>query len=141
MTTAGASTNVPVDVIDLYPTILEMAGAPLPAGQTIDGVSWVPLLRGEQNFERGPLYWHFPHIVTSAKRFPGRSTHFVGVTRQGDWKLLLSYEDESMELFNLADDIGEANNLADAQPERALQMKRDLHSWLKDVGANMPIRK
>ena len=141
VTEPGRVTDVPVDLKDLFPTILEMVGAEIPSGQVHDGVSWVPLLRGEENFERGPLYWHYPHIVNPRPRFPGRDTHFVGVARQGDWKLILSYEDDSMELFNLRDDIGESNNLAKTHPERAQQMKRDLQTWLRDIGANMPRKK
>ncbi|MDV7392444.1 sulfatase-like hydrolase/transferase, partial [Arthrospira platensis SPKY1] len=89
VTEPGSVTDVPVDIIDLFPTILEMVGAEIPAGQVHDGVSWVPLLRGEENFERGALFWHYPHIVNPRPRFPGRNTHFVGVARQGDWKLIL----------------------------------------------------
>lgn len=134
-------TDAPVDLIDLYPTILEIAGASLPKGQVIDGTSLVSLLRGDESFKRGPLYWHYPHIVTPNKRFPKRNTHFVGVTRQGDWKLILSYEDDSLELYNLREDLGETTNLAASQPERAQQMKADLQKWLNSVGARMPTRK
>ena len=66
----------------------------------------VPLLKGDTDFERGPLVWHYPvgvpHIAHSK---PG------SVIRKGDWKYLHFYEDGRRELFNLKDDIGETKNL------------------------------
>ena len=55
--------------------------------------------------------------------------------RDGDWKLIQHYEDGRPELFNLANDIGETNNLAVREPKRAEQMSRSLASWRRQMGA------
>ena len=58
--------------------------------------------------------------------------------RKGDWKLIEWLEDGSVDLFNLADDPGEQNNLAGVMPEKVQALRDELHGWRKDVDANMP---
>jgi len=128
VTTAGSTCAVPVISTDFYPTLLELAGLPLKPQQHKDGVSLVPLLRGGKQLDRDAVYWHYPHYGNQGG-FPG------GAIRQGDWKLLENYEDGSVQLYNLADDIGERNNLAQQQPERVAQMRAKLHEWYKQVDA------
>jgi len=57
--------------------------------------------------------------------------------RQGDLKLIEFYDD-SLELYNLKDDIGETNNLAEAMPDKANELRARLHAWRNSVGAKMP---
>ena len=78
----GAVSDVPVISTDLYPTILEMAGVPQRPEQHQDGVSLVPLLKGENHLDRKALFWHFPHYSNHGMQSPG------GAIRQGDFKLL-----------------------------------------------------
>ena len=47
-------------------------------------------------------------------------------------------EDGSVDLFNLAEDVGEQNNLATAMPEKAKALRSQIHQWRQDVDANMP---
>ena len=56
----------------------------------------------------------------------------------GDWKLIEFFEDGRRELYNLRDDVGEKNNLAAAQPERANDLHAKLAAWRKQIGAPMP---
>lgn len=53
--------NLYVTSPDFYPTLLEAAGLPFMIDQHVDGKSFMSLLKGEQNFERGPIFWHYPH--------------------------------------------------------------------------------
>ncbi len=126
----GQVNDIPVTSTDFYPTMLEMAGIdPLPE-QHLDGKSFLSLLTGNGiQWEREPLFWHYPHHSNQGGR-PG------GVIREGDWKLIEFYEGEVLELYNLATDIGEQNNLAADQPEKVEEMKGKLHSWLKEVSAD-----
>ncbi|KPK33897.1 MAG: hypothetical protein AMJ65_19085 [Phycisphaerae bacterium SG8_4] len=80
--------------------------------------------------DRQALYWHYPHYYPT--------TSPVSSIRMGDWKLLEYFEDNRIELYNLAGDIGEHNDLANRMPEKAEQLRRDLHAWRKDVDAQMP---
>ena len=60
--------------------------------------------------------------------------------RDGDWKLIRFFEDERLELYNLAADPGETRNRAGAEPARAAAMRQRLDAWLQDVGAVLPQR-
>ncbi|WP_182865329.1 sulfatase [Rhodopirellula sp. JC639] len=122
------SCDVPVVSTDFYPTLLELAGLPLLPEQHLDGVSLVPLLKGKTESERDAIYWHYPHYSNQGG-FPG------GAIRVGDWKLVERYEDGAVHLYNLADDIGERDDLADQHAERVAKMRSMLHSWYQDVDA------
>ena len=107
---AGSTSDVPISSIDIFPTLLQIAGAALPKGREIDGESLVPLLRQTGKLKRNALYWHYPHYVLSGTPY--------SIIRAGDWKLIRHYESGSLELFNLADDLGETVNLADRMPQK-----------------------
>jgi hypothetical protein len=58
--------------------------------------------------------------------------------RVGDWKLIEWLEDDSAELFNLATDLSEKNDIAAQHPEIVRQFRERLHAWRKETSANMP---
>ena len=128
---AGTECDAPVISQDLYPTLLELAGAPVPKDQAIDAVSLVPLLDRKGSLPERPLFWHYPHYSNQGGR-PG------GAMRAGTFKLVEFFEDSKVELYDLATDPGEERDLAAAQPERAAEMTRRLHRWRESVGAQMP---
>lgn len=115
----------PICSIDLYPTIAAAVNAEVE--QQVDGVDITPLLRGE-TLEREALYWHYPHYSNQGG-IPG------GAIRMGDYKLFERYEDGRVHLYNLAEDIGELNDLAEQEPERVTVMREKLHAWYKEVDA------
>ena len=126
----GAVCDEPVISTDFYPSILEMAGLPSLPGQHVDGVSFVPALKGEP-FERKAIYWHFPHYSNHGMQSPG------GAIRLGDYKLLEYFENNTVQLFNLKEDSGEQKDLARAQPKKASDMLSMLQAWRKEVSARM----
>ena len=121
----------PVTSTDFYPTMLEMAGLPLMPKQHIDGVSLMPLLKNEGKLKRKAIYWHYPHYHGSGNR-PS------GAVRAGDYKLIEWYEDNSVELYNLRDDMGEKHDLAKEMPEKAAELRSMLRKWRKQMKAKMP---
>lgn len=121
----------PVISTDFYPTILDMAGLQRDPSQHMDGISLTPLLEGEPTLDRENLYWHYPHYHGSGAR-----PH--GAMRSGDWKLLEFYEDNSIELYNLAEDMGELNETSADEPELAAAMREQFQQWRKEVNAQMP---
>lgn len=123
--------DVPVISTDFFPTMLEMAGLPLKPGQHQDGQSLTPLLRENGNFSRDAIFWHYPH-------YHGSGNKPSGAVRAGDFKLIEWFEDGSIELYNLKDDIGEKNNLAEKMPVKTAQLKKMLHTWRIEMGALMP---
>ena len=127
----GTISDVPVTGTDFYPTILEMAGLPLKPEQHTDGVSLAPLVKGETALDRDAIYWHFPHYSNHGMQSPG------GAIRSGDFKLLEYFENGTVQLFNLKDDIGETTDLAKSLPQTANALRAKLHAWRDEVGANM----
>jgi arylsulfatase A len=125
----------PVICTDFFPTILELCGLganaqPAPAGP-LDGVSLVSLLRQPQShLRRDTLFFHYPHYYPT--------TTPVSAVRAGDWKLLEYFEDNHVELYHLRDDPGEHHDLAPEHPERADQLRAELHAWRTKVGAQLP---
>jgi arylsulfatase A-like enzyme len=128
VTTPGSVSHEPVISTDFYPTILELAGLPLRPGQHQDGLSLVPLLKGETALGRDALFWHYPHYGNQGG-FPG------GAVRMGPWKLVERYEDGRVHLYNLDDDPGERHDVAEGHPSRVADMKDRLHAWYREVGA------
>ncbi len=132
ITQMGSICNVPVTSHDFYPTILQLAGLPLDPKQHVDGLSLLPLLKGEANLERNALFWHYPHYHGSTWT-PGTAI------RSGGWKLIEFFEEDKIELYNLNEDIGERNDLALDYPGKAQELKKLLHNWQKEIGAKMPV--
>lgn len=140
VTEPASKSNALVQTIDFFPTFLEILGASKKDSQRLDGVSLVPILGGRKESLRGEAFWHFPHFVNLSKRRPvNRISPYVGVLRQGDWKLMLHYSDESVELYNLSQDIGEEHDLSWDLPEKATAMKGRLKKLLEEYGARMPV--
>jgi arylsulfatase A-like enzyme len=130
----GSTCSEVVTSTDFYPTMLQMAGLPLKPEQHLDGVSLVPLLKNEGRLNREAIYWHYPHYHGSGNR-PS------GAVRAGDYKLIEWYEDDSIELYNLKNDIGEKHNLADQMLRKAAELRQMLHTWRKQMKAKMPASK
>jgi len=104
--------------LDLMPTMLELAGAEVPKGHRLDGVSLVPVLLEGKSVGTRQLFWN------------GRAM------RDGAWKLLIDGKGaEGAGLYNLEEDIGEQNNLAEKYPERAQAMLEAIEAWKEDVAA------
>lgn len=125
---------------DYYPTILEMAQIEIPKShQVIDGESFIPLLtsKGRNPANGRSLYWNYPH--NWGPTGPG-----IGATcsvRTGDWKLIYYYETGDKQLYNLANDLGEANDLSDKNPKMVKKLSANLGKYLRRVGAQRPIFK
>ena len=124
--------RTPTMNIDFYPTFVEVVGAKLSARQRIDGVSILPLLQGE-GISRDTLCWHYP---LSKPHFLGG--HSSGAIRSGQWKLIEFFEDQRLELYNLAEDIAEKNNVAKEYPDKVRQLHQQLNAWRRGVGAKIP---
>jgi arylsulfatase A len=125
----ASTCDEPVSSVDFYPTFLQIASAEGDPNHVLDGESILPLLKQTDQLERKAIYWHYPHYHHSRP---------AGAIRQGKWKLIEFYEDGRLELYNLKDDIGEKNNLAKHEPEKAAGMQQKLAKWRKSVGAKMP---
>jgi arylsulfatase A-like enzyme len=124
----GGVCTFPVTSTDFYPTILEMAGVDPMPGQHRDGISMVPLLKGEGTPEERPIYWHYPHYSNQGGK-PGAAV------RLGNLKLIEFFEGPSVELYDLSSDPGEGNDISAVCPEKVNELKTLLHRWQEQVGA------
>jgi len=127
----GSTEAAPVISHDLYPTLLEAAGVDPPAGQPLDGESLMPLFDGRGKLERQAIHFHYPNYSNDGNRL-------AGAVRRGPWKLIEFFDDDSVELYNLVDDIGERRDLAGQHPDKAAALRKDLRAWRQDVDALMP---
>ena len=131
VTQPNSVSHKPMVSMDFFPTMLDLAGLPLQPKLHVDGQSLLPHLKGDDSGQR-TFYWHYPHYHGSTWK-PGASI------RDGDWKLIEFYHYKNFELYNLADDPGERQNLAKAKPTKAKLMRAKLLAWQKQMQAKMPV--
>jgi arylsulfatase A-like enzyme len=131
VTKPGSTCDVPIINTDILPTVLDVVGQPQRPELHKDGVSFANLLKGETKPVHDALFWHFPHYGVHGSG-PCSSV------RVGDWKLIEWFEDDSAELFNLASDLSEKNDIAAQHPDRVKELRERLHAWRNETGANMP---
>ena len=151
-------TELPVANVDIYPTALAYAGVKPPKDKLLYGISLKDIAAGKSKVkERPALYWHFPGYLD--KPCPGgRDKDFrlrpATVLRKGDWKLHLFYEEwlldggwdkratnNSVELYNIADDISEKHNLANEMPQKRDELLKEMLNWIEANEVPLPIEK
>jgi arylsulfatase A-like enzyme len=129
--TAAGRCDAPVLSCDLYPTLLKMAGLPPDPEHVPDGIDITPFLKEPSRAaEPRALLFHYPHYYPT--------TSPVSAVRVGEWKLLQYYEDDRVELYNLADDPSEQNDLSKEKAAVADRFQQQLQQWLNEVGAQRP---
>lgn len=126
----GAKNFTPVIGMDLYPTILDLAGI-TPDKDVLDGVSLLPLLQGEEIADR-PLFWHYPH-------YGNQGGEPSSIIREENWKLIHYWEDGRDELYNLLLDEGETDNLAKKETDLSARLRQKLNVWLSETHATYPV--
>lgn len=131
---AGRVCRQPTVNVDFYPTFLAAARIKPDAKQHLDGVSLLPVLMDpDARLERDTIYWHYP--LEKPHFLGGRSS---GAIRRGNWKLIEFFDTGDVELYNLAEDPGEKDNLAEERPGKAAELRRLLAQWRKGVSAKGP---
>jgi arylsulfatase A-like enzyme len=137
VTKPGSTNDVPAIHVDVYPTLLEIAGAKAPENQPLDGASLLPILKDPSgSLTREAIFQHFPGYLGMG---PGKwRTTPVSLIEVGDWKLMEFLEGNALELYNLKEDIGEAKNLATRMPEKAAELHSKLLAWRQAINAPMP---
>lgn len=139
----GMTCDTPVSGIDLYPTFLELTHTPKTEGKVLDGISMLPLMTRRGKIKERPLFWHFPIYLEGGNqetRDPVFRTRPGSVVQMGNWKLHEYFEDRSLELYNLREDVGEKYNRVEEYPEKAKELHQRLDAWRKAVGAPIPAR-
>jgi arylsulfatase A-like enzyme len=122
------SFDYPVTGADFYPTILDYANIDLNQNQHQDGISLKSLIDSNANLAERPLYWHYPH-------YGNQGGDPSSVIREGNWKLIHYYKNNSNELYQINQDPKEQNNVAENFPEITFKLSSKLKNWLVEVNA------
>lgn len=109
---AGSTTDATIAFWDFLPTAAALAGVPVPPS---DGVSFVPLLNGNEWTRKPHLYWESP----------GRG-NFRQALREGDWKLVRQSNPPRAELYHLGRDAAERHDVSSMHPEIVRRMEAAL---------------
>lgn len=134
----GATQSQLGAVQDLFPTVLNLAGAKAPSGHVVDGLPLASLLTGRRDPSRSDAFlMHYPHA-------PHRTDYFT-TYREGGWKVIYHYFPSEVsggshyQLFNLAEDPYESNDLAATRPEELRRMMQAMVTQLERHGALYPV--
>ena len=125
---AGSVCDVPISSIDLFPTLCHLAGVIPEELPAIDGVNLTPLLMNKGHIPERSLFWHYPHYSNQGG-FPS------GAIRSDNWKLIERYETGACQLYDLASDVGEHNDVSENHPEKVTLLRERLHHWYQSVDA------
>lgn len=138
---AGIKTDIPVSNLDFYPTLLEVAGIQKPADKVLDGQSIFPIFTETGTLAERPFFWHFPIYLQNGNKEtqdPLFRTRPGSAIRLGDWKLIQYFENNDIELYNLKDDIGEKNNIAESNTQKRDELLGILEDWREKTDAPVP---
>ena len=124
----GRVEESPAVSMDFFTTILNLAKI---QHEKNDGENLLPVLTDAKPVEREELFWHYPHYHGSAWK-PGSAL------RKGDWKLVVYYEDNRTELFNLFDDPGETTDISTQNTEKVAELNTILEQKLAGSNAKFP---
>jgi len=120
-----------VSTIDYFPTLLDLLDINKPDSLLIDGISVKSSFEGK-NQNRGSIFWHYPH-------YPNQGGRLAGAIREGDYKLIEFFDNNTVELYNIKKDISEKHDLSKIDTERTATMLKKLQDWRVSVKAKMPI--
>jgi len=109
--------------MDMFPTMVSIAGAKMPAGLKLDGVDLLGMLTENSKLPERTLFWRYRKERAA---------------RKGSWKLLT--QSDSVKLYNLDEDLGEKKNLAGTRPEMVKMLQNELTAWEQDVSAGVELR-
>ena len=123
----GSEFKQPIITMDIMATVLKSAGLKIP--KDVDGEDIKSLIKNKNGLDR-VLYWHYPHYHLGDNPY--------GAVRKGDWKLIEFYENNTFELYNLKNDIGETKDLSMLEPEKVNELKTLLNNWRLKMNAQMP---
>ncbi|MEO0471355.1 MAG: sulfatase, partial [Bacteroidota bacterium] len=130
MIPSGSRCEESIIHMDLYPTLLGMAGLDLLPDQHVDGIDIRPVFSAQALPER-ELFWHYPH-------YGNQGGEPSSIIRSKNWKLIRYHEDGREELYNLHKDMGEQHNLLSIHPSVSERLSARLSDWLCATNARFP---
>jgi arylsulfatase A-like enzyme len=133
----SSTTKQYVGIDDIFPTIMEFAGQKkYKTIQTVDGKSMVPFLKDANKMDSEKvLLWHYPNNWTSVNL---KGISWGTALRKGNFKLIYFHKYQTMELYDLSNDIGEEHDLAAKNPSKVMELAKLMTKELKSKNALMP---
>ena len=123
-----------MSAVDLLPTFCEVAGVDLPNGYQPDGISQVATLKGTKYHHRTkPLFWKYPSRWPASNSKPDHWVSYAVVDQT--WKLVTNNDLSHVELYDIAKDAYEKNDLKEQHPEIVDQMLKKLEAWQESLPA------
>lgn len=141
----GSETSYPTVNLDVFATFSDLLD--IKPSQPVDGKSLLPVFKAEKKEEERPIYWHFPVYLQAYSKNNDQSRDRFFRTRPGSamvlgkWKLHHYFEDDEWLLFDLENDLGEKNNVAEANPEVLKKMSKMMNNWRTEMKAPIPTEK
>jgi len=133
---AGSVCDERIIGVDVYPTLLDLAGIPRPEKYPLDGENLAPLLLGQKTkLPERRVFCFYPKYAQFKEKDKRWQFSWRNVMYENDLKLIEYPEYDEYELFNLKNDKEEKKNIADKNPEQTKTLTKKLHKWLKDINA------
>jgi len=129
-----------ITAVDLLPTFCAAAGVTLPGGYRPDGEDMLAALLGEDVRRTKPIFWEWTgHEDARWSLDAGKKLNWprLGV-REGKWKLLMTYDRQRLELYDVVEDGAEENNLAGTHPEVAERLANKVTAWKSTLPGKPP---
>lgn len=129
-TPAGQTDSVSVlNSSDLFPTLARIAAAPLPPNYKGDGEDRMKVFLGKPSSREKDMYWEYGRNDYAFNYPKGRDRSPNLAIRSGKWKLLVDYQADNVELYNIVDDKYETNNVAASHSDIVADLKTKLITW------------
>lgn len=138
VTEAATRSDVRIHATDFYPTILSMLNIKFPGNHTVDGVDISKAVAGK-DMDRGPMFTYVPVHGSSPHWLPpAMAVHY------GDWKFIRIFHygengEHDYRLYNIRQDIGESNDIAQSYPEKVKEMDQLIESYITQVSTVLPV--
>jgi arylsulfatase A len=130
---AGTSTDSLANTIDMLPTFCDAAGVTVPADLPVDGISLLPVMKGEAgpDWERDTMFWQLNLYRRIQRHYDKPQPYATEIARNGKWKML-SVDGEPVALFDVENDPNELRSLLTQHPEIASDLGRQVRAWLDE---------
>lgn len=122
VTKPGTQKEDHISTLDVFPTLMDIAGEDPDKYNELDGKSLTGLIKEDQPLNRKYLFFYRAY-----------DPQYAAVLSQEGWKLV-AYRGKKYELFNIHEDIGEENNLAEQHPQKLNELVKELRTWEKSAG-------
>ena len=138
VTEKNTTNDNPVMIEDFFPTILEMAGiSGYTTSQTVDGKSFVHLLKNPDEKRERPILWHFPNLWGETQNKEEGYGAFSAYLK-GNYHLIYHWENRKLRLYNIKEDISEQNDLSAQYPDIVKALAKEMTDELKRCKAQRP---